>query len=287
MPQVIGSIEVDSDLLRTNFEVRPIRVKHKLEHNPLFQIEALLDAARRLPPPLIECNAGDVPINFPEGRSAGKGLSPGQIVERMSSEKLWLGLKKIDLLPEYREVIEELLSEVGECISATHPGVHNLEGYVFISSPGTVVPYHMDTEHNFLLQIRGDKTMHMLDRTDPAVLREEDLERYYTNTTRRMHFDPALHERAEKWHLEPGEGMHVPVTQPHYVENGDSLSVSLSATFDTPRQQARARVYKVNHYLRKIGMGPVSYGSSGVRDSLKSAAGLVHQMIFARRKPSW
>ena len=284
---MIVPIEIDSDQLRTNFEVRPIRVNHSLEHNPLFQIDALLDAAERLPPSLIECNAGDVPISYPEGRSAAEGLTPRQIVERMLTEKLWLGLKKIDLLPEYREVIEVLLSDVGEAISGTHPGAYNMEGYVFISSPGTIVPYHMDTEHNFLLQIRGDKTMHMLDRTDPAVLSEEDLERYYTNTTRRIHFGPALHERAEKWHLEPGEGMHVPVTHPHYVENGDSLSVSLSATFDTPRQQARARIYKVNHYVRKLGLSPISYGSSGVRDNLKSTAGLVHQMIFAKRKPSW
>ena len=284
---MIEPIEIDRGRLREDFEVRPIRVKHSLAHNPLFEIEALLNAADRLPPSLVECNAGNVPVSFPEGKSAGEGLSPRQIVERMRNEKLWLGLKKIDLLPEYREIIEVLLSGMGESISDTHPGINNLEGYVFISSAGTIVPYHMDTEHNFLLQVRGRKAMYMLDHTDPAVLREEDLERYYTNTTRRMRFDPALHSCADKWCLEPGEGMHVPVTQPHYVENGDNLSISLSVTFDTPRQQARARIYKVNHHIRQLGMRPSPYGSSNVRDNLKSAVGLMYQKTFSRRSPSW
>jgi hypothetical protein len=287
-PQVIELVEIDRGRLREGFEVCPIRVKHSLAHNPLFEIEALLDAADRLPSSLIECNAGIVPISCPDSGSAGEGLSPRQIVERMRNEKLWLGLKKIDLLPEYREIIEVLLSAVGESISDTHPGINNLEGYVFISSAGTIVPYHMDTEHNFLLQIRGRKAMYMLDHTDPAVLREEDLERYHTNTTRRMRFDLALHSCADEWCLEPGEGMHVPVTQPHYVENGDSLSISLSVTFNTPRQQARARIYKVNHYIRQLGVRPSPYGSSDLRDNLKSAVGLMYQKVFSRRNPiSW
>jgi hypothetical protein len=51
--------------------------------------------------------------------------------------------------------------------------------------------------------------------------------------------------------------------------------------------QARARIYKVNHYIRNIGVSPLPYGSSAVRGVLKSAVGLVHQRIFARREPSW
>ena len=31
------------------------------------------------------------------------------------------------------------------------------EGFIFISSPGSITPFHMDPEYNFLLQIRGEK----------------------------------------------------------------------------------------------------------------------------------
>jgi hypothetical protein len=209
-------------------------------------------------------------------------LTHREIFRMMPQEKVWLGLKKIDLLPEYREVIHTLLSSIERDISYSYPGMYNLEGYVFISSPGTIVPYHMDPEHNFLLQISGDKSMYLLDRNDPMVLREKDLEHYYTNTTRRMVFEPAMHQRSQRWYLEPGVGMHVPINFPHYVETGQQISISLSTTFDTPRQQDRALVYKVNYYLRKFGLKPAKYGASALSDRLKSAAGAIYQKVSGK-----
>ena len=270
-------IRFDEKELSSCFERRPIAVEHKLADHPLFQIDALLDAGDRLPPSMIECNAGNVQINLPEGKTVGQGLTHREIFDLMPDEKVWLGLKKLDLLPEYRDAIESLLSSVRSSIASSHPGMFNLEGYVFISSPGTIVPYHMDTEHNYLLQIRGNKSMHMLDRDDPTVLSDQDIERYYTNTTRRMVFDAAMRTQSKCWHLQPGEGMNVPVNFPHFVETGNSISISLSTTFDTPRQQARARVYKVNHYLRRMGTSPTKHGISPFKDHLKSVAGAIFQ----------
>jgi hypothetical protein len=272
-------IRFDEKELSSSFERHPIAVEHDLADHPLFQIDALLDAGDRLPSSMIECNAGDVKISLPEGRAAGQGLTHREIFDLMPDEKVWLGLKKLDLLPDYRDAIEPLLSSVRHSIASCYPGMYNLECYVFISSPGTIVPYHMDTEHNFLLQICGDKSMHMLDRDDPTVLSDEDIERYYTNTTRRMVIDAAMRMQSKVWHLQPGEGMHVPVNFPHFVETGNSISISLSTTFDTPRQQARARVYKVNHYLRRMGSSPIKYGISPIRDRLKSAAGTIFQKV--------
>ena len=45
-----------------------------------------------------------------------------------------------------------------------------LEGFIFVSSPGSVTPYHIDPERNFLLQVRGNKTMHMFDGSDRSLL---------------------------------------------------------------------------------------------------------------------
>jgi cytochrome P450 len=36
------------------------------------------------------------------------------------------------------------------------PGMCQREGFIFISSPGAVTPFHLDPEHNFLLQIKMD-----------------------------------------------------------------------------------------------------------------------------------
>ena len=38
---------------------------------------------------------------------------------------------------------------------------------IFVSSPGAVTPFHMDHEHNFILQIRGNKKLYTWDPMDP------------------------------------------------------------------------------------------------------------------------
>jgi Cupin-like domain len=272
-------IVYEPDELRVSFEQKPFSVLHDLRLHPLFTMEALMCAADRLPARLIECNAGDVPVSHPEGKSAGEKLSPREIVCLMSTEKVWLGLKKIDLLPEYADLLDSLLRSVKQDIERSYNGMHNFEGYVFISSPGTVVPYHMDPEHNFLLQIRGEKSIYLFDRNDPQVLTQADIECFYTARNRRMSIPPAVLEKYNEWRLCPGEGIHVPINSPHYVRTWDEISISLSVTFDSARQKARERVMKVNSHLRKAGLQPCAYGVSPVRDSLKSGIGWLYQSI--------
>ena len=120
-------IRFDEKELSSCFEQRPIAVEHDLADHPLFQIDALLDAGDRLPSSMIECNAGNVQISLPEGKPAGQGLTHREIFDLMPDEKVWLGLKKLDLLPEYRDAIESLLSSVRSSIASSHPGMFNLE----------------------------------------------------------------------------------------------------------------------------------------------------------------
>jgi len=42
------------------------------------------------------------------------------------------------------------------------------QAFIFVSSPEAVTPLHMDPEHNFLLQVRGLKTLHLFDPNDFA-----------------------------------------------------------------------------------------------------------------------
>ncbi len=44
----------------------------------------------------------------------------------------------------------------------------------------------MDPEENFLLQMRGRKTMHVWDRADRSVLSELELERFFTGAHRNL-----------------------------------------------------------------------------------------------------
>ena len=140
------------------------------------------------------------------------------------------------------------------------------QAFVFISSPGSVTPYHIDHEYNFLLQIRGTKQMSIFDR---SVLAEEALERFYRGEHRNLVFDESKPALGRTFELKPGEGVHVPVNAPHYVKNGPEASVSFSITFRTPEGDRRSSVYRVNERMRSLGISPRPVGQTPLLDRAK------------------
>ena len=101
------------------------------------------------------------------------------------------------------------------------------------------------------------------------LLSEEELERFYTGAHRNLTFRDELQARAEVFELHPGEGVHVPVTAPHWVKNGPEVSVSFSITFQTRLSERRGIIYRVNHLLRQRGWSPPAVGTAAWRDGLK------------------
>jgi ribosomal protein L16 Arg81 hydroxylase len=147
------------------------------------------------------------------------------------------------------------------------------EGFIFLSSPGSVTPFHLDPEHNFLLQIQGTKTIHMWDRDDRIVLPEKELETFYAAFVHRnLPWKDEFQTTAWNVGLEAGEGLHFPVAVPHWVQNGPEVSVSFSITFRSESSQRRELLYKANARLRKLGLDPTPPGQSILLDSTKHAA---------------
>jgi hypothetical protein len=179
-------------------------------------------------------------------------------------------LKHVELDPEYELLLDECLDEVAQFSESLEPGMRKREGFVFISSPRSVTPYHLDPEYNFLLQVSGMKRVRVWDPGDRLVLSEQELEDFFTSEEQRgLTYKIGSEEQATLLELNPGSGLHVPVTAPHWVENGETVSVSFSITFQTPANERRAAVYRVNAGLRRLGFNPTPFGGSGAADFLK------------------
>ena len=127
----------------------------------------------------------------------------------------------------------------------------------------------MDPEHNFLLQIRGSKRIHLFDGHDPTIVSEEELERHYGGAHRNLVYRDDLETRGWTFDLSPGSGLHFPATAPHYVKNGSEVSVSFSITFRTPDLERRSEGHNFNAYLRRSGLRPAPVGKHPWRDTLK------------------
>jgi hypothetical protein len=76
-------------------------------------------------------------------------------------------------------------------------------------------------------------------------------------------------DKAFTFELNPGEGLHFPLNWPHWVKNGNEVSISFSITFRNHESERREIVYKVNNYLRKQAINPRPYRQSRVIDSVK------------------
>jgi hypothetical protein len=264
-----GLLAFDRAEFDAKFGRRPFRVAHRLADHPLFALPRLLELARFLPPDRVEYNAGNVPVNLRPERTPHTGLSAEETIRRIEECQSWLVLKNVERDPEYRDLLFSCLAEVEALGHPDATRIDHREAFVFVSSPGSVTPYHIDPEWNFLLQVRGPKTIHVFDGADRSLLSEEELERFYSGAHRNLVFRDEYQARAEPFELLPGQGAHVPMTAPHWVQNGPEVSVSFSITFQTRSSERRGLVYRVNHWLRGRGLRPTPVGAAPWRDGLK------------------
>ncbi|HZN86260.1 MAG TPA: cupin-like domain-containing protein [Burkholderiales bacterium] len=256
-------LELEARAMREDFDRRPFALRHRLCAHPLFALPRLLALARRLPPECIETNAGDLPVDQDPRATPRNGLSAEETLRRIAQCGSWMVLKNVQRDPDYAALLQGCLAELRA------PDARLAQGFVFVSSPGAVTPFHMDPEHNFLLQVAGRKTIHVFDPADREVLAEEDLERFHAGAHRNLPWREAWQPRARAFALGPGDGVHVPVTAPHWVRNGDAVSVSFSVTFRSRASERRAQVYAMNARLRRRGRVPAPVGASALRDALK------------------
>ena len=271
-PLDFDAAAMDRDLNRKAFTIR-----HALTDHPLFSLPALIELARELPAENVEYNAGDQPVDMDPAATPKTGLSIEETIRRIEECGSWMVLKFVERVPGYRRMLDRCLDQIEATVPAGR-GMIRREAFVFISSPRAVTPYHFDPEYNFLLQIHGAKTVYVFPR---SLLTEQQIEDRFTFSHRNLKFDASYQNRAEAFVLSPGVGVHIPIAAPHWVQNGDSVSISFSITFRTAESEREAALYRFNSKLRARGLRPAPVHSSPVRDSLKLAT--YHGLRFALR----
>ena len=95
----------------------------------------------------------------------------------------------------------------------------------------------------------------------------EELENFYCDRGRNLVLKEENRDRGWKFQLPAGQGLHFPVTFPHWVENSDEISISFSITFRTPDLDRRRALYRTNDRLRKMGLNPKPPGRNRLRDN--------------------
>ncbi|MGL5839614.1 MAG: cupin-like domain-containing protein [Sphingorhabdus sp.] len=251
----------------------PAKLRHGLLHHDLLTLDALADLAQKLPAGEIEYNPGTLPIGIKPGDIPKTGLSVVETIRNIANSGSWVVLKRIEQIAAYRDLLQDTLAELSDIIIPRTGEMLTLEGFIFISSPGSVTPFHFDPEHNILLQVKGEKTMTVFPVEDEQMFGAETHELFHLGEHHRnLEWRDAFSVLGNPIHIGPGEAIHVPVKAPHWVKNGHEPSISLSVTWRSnwSYQEADARAF--NHMLRKIGLNPASPRPFPASNAVKSLA---------------
>jgi hypothetical protein len=283
-------VSCSPEVFAQNFNRSPHEVQHSLATNPLFQLPALAGLAQRVAARKNPHHPkGDI---FIDRGNDGSNTTPGQndlaktdvavLVKEIEKGNTWIILKHIEREPGYREVFEncvcDLLGIAGREIVEK---IKWFEAILFITSPNRVTEYHIDRECSWLLQIQGDKDIHFFDRADKDVLPDDELERYWAVNNLSAVYKPQYESRAIIYRMRPGSGVHSPVNTPHWLQNGNNVSVSLSINFQF-HEYAWENLFKANYYLRRAGLTPASPGKFPLADRIKSRAFTTFQSMRRR-----
>ena len=260
-------IDFDEERLSKSLGRRAAKVRHCLAEHPLLSIDAIAELADVLPPASVERHAADQPLVVPGGAPDIAGR-PSQTVREIETNRKWMVLWYLEQIPEYARLLDECLDGVVPFVPADEGDMRQRESFLFISAPDAVTPVHFDAEHNFLLQIRGVKEMHVCEFASRHI-EQQELIRYYNGGHRNLLSMPP---ESETFVLNPGEGVYVYPFAPHWVKNGPLSSISLSITFRTRTSQQAELVHAFNARLRRrLRLSPRPAGASSRADRMKAA----------------
>lgn len=236
------------------YPVSPGRLSHQLHDHALLSLDALAALGEALEPSRVEYNRAKLPIGIAPEDIPANGLGIGETIRTIDSNESWAVLKNIETVPAYRYLLIDLLRQLDSVVVPKTGPMLTPQGFIFVSSPGSMTPLHFDPEHNILMQLRGTKVMNVLPASDERFAPLADHERYHSGGHRNLAWHDNFAAAVTPVALAPGDAVHMPVMAPHYVQNGDAVSISLSITWRSEWSYREAEAHAANRWLRRFGI---------------------------------
>lgn len=241
---------------RAAYPEQPALLTHGLCDHPLLTLESLAALAGRMRPVDVEYNRADLPIGVDPAETPANGLSIAETIRSIEDNGSWMVLKFVEQDAAYRALLHQTLTGLADIVRPVTGEMLKVEGFVFISSPGAVTPFHFDPEHNILAQIRGRKVMTIFPVDDPRVAGGVAHEAFHAGGHRNLPWHDGLAPLGQAFALEPGRAVYVPVKAPHWVQNGPETSISFSITWRSEWSYREEYAHGFNRMLRRAGADP-------------------------------
>jgi hypothetical protein len=267
-------LSLDPATFAENFDKRGFHLEHQLSGHPLLELPAIAALSQRLPANLLEWNAEQDGAFTEPNKLHPHHMSCADTILNLEQQPARVLLLSIENDPPYKKLLDELLDQIEPLTQRSHPGMWQRQAFIFLSSKAAYTPFHFDPDYNFLLQIRGQKTIFMWDPADRYVLPASAIDGYYAGAGRNpsyanrdQKYREEFMQRAWRLPMRAGQGVHFPLHAPHAVMTESDVSISLSITFRTTRSQVGAMVHGANWHVRRFGITPPEPGRSRFWDT--------------------
>lgn len=241
---------------------------HQLADHPLLTVEAIAELADRLPEDRVEYNPGKLPLGITAEDTPRSALSIAETIRTIGENGSWMVLKNVERDPLYGDLLDQALAPLRATVESRTGPMEHREAFIFLTSPHSVTPFHMDPEHNILLQIRGGKTMTVFPAGDETMVPAEKSEAFAMGGHRNLIWDEDFLGKGVAVPLEPGAAILVPVKAPHFVRNSDRVSVSFSITWRSERSVAEGELHSLNRLLGARGLPRIRVSGAPERQRL-------------------
>ena len=235
-----------------------VELRHNLHESPLFSDDALAALIERVPQQVSPVNTMAAKVHETTSWTYcdRSGLSGMEVLSAIKTGRLWINLQKLEESdPSFKILLDTLYDELRAAIPGFNP--YRTSIGVLISSPDAQVFYHADVPVQSLMQVRGQKRIHIYPSREPY-LKTPELENIIRGITEEdITYDPAFDIDADSFELTAGDFLHWPLNAPHRVENLGSLNVSVTLehwTYETRRHFAMN--YGNGILRRELGITP-------------------------------
>lgn len=237
---------------------QPVRLEHRLADSGLFTREALADLIERYPQKMYTL----VHMGAQKGKKFWRygmiGDMDGKgVIRAIEAGRLWINLLHVNEVdPRYGKLLDLIFSEIETRVPGFGRSFDRING-ILISSPRAQVYYHFDAMGQSLWQIEGQKTVYVYPPVPPFLTRQtlEYVALYRDEVG--VAYEAWYDQYAIPYELHPGQMMHWPLNAPHRVENGDELSVSMTAEYFTDAIRRKMMLNMANGLIRqKLGIEP-------------------------------
>jgi ribosomal protein L16 Arg81 hydroxylase len=264
-------IMADNDALRRDFPSKPFAIRHMLANHPLLTLQRIAQLAAELPRDRIEYNGGDAAISQDPDKVRSVALDPVEVVQQIQTAGAWMVLKRIESSPEYRRLLEDCLLSVARARgfkTLAEADFQQIEGFLFVSSPNSTTPFHLDSEDNFFVQIHGEKFFRIYDNEDRTIADDDAIEHSLTKH-RNLRYDESFRPRGVEFHMFGGDGCYVPYKWPHWVRTANEYSISMAITWRSKAVHRDIDLQFFNSMLRGIGLPQSAPGKNPALDAVK------------------